>query len=71
MHLMEYANGGLQVPVGGRRYYVYVILLSMLALYFFYPSPSKYVPSAHLEGGEPWAEYYYKGQGMSFIIWLF
>lgn len=70
MHLMnrfEYTAGRLLVPVGGRFGYVYLILLCVFVFFLFYPSPSKHVPSAHFEGGEPWAEYYRKGQGMFFI----
>ncbi|XP_078350056.1 lymphotoxin-alpha-like [Oculina patagonica] len=58
---MEYANRRLQIPAGG-CYYVYLTLFLILVFYLFYPSPSKYAPSAHLEGGEPWAEYYTKDQ---------
>lgn len=71
MHLMngfEYTDGRLLVPVTGRYGYVYLIVICLFVFYLFYPSPSNYVPSAHLEGGEPWAQYYRKGHGTFFII---
>jgi len=70
MHLMnrfEHTAGRLIVPVTGRYGYVYLIILCVFVFYLFHPSPSKHVPSAHLEGGQPWAEYYRKGHGMFLI----
>lgn len=65
-NLMENANRRLQVPVDGRPY-AYLLLLSILTFYLFYPS-SKYFPSAHLEGGEPRARYYAKDKGMFYYM---
>ena len=70
MHLInrfEYTAGRLIEPVAGRYGYVYLFILCVFVFYLFYPSPSKNAPSAHLEGGEPWAEYHRKGHGMFFI----
>lgn len=74
MHLMrgfEYTDERLVVPIPGRYGCYCVILVVMFVLYLFYPSPSKFVPSAHLVGGEPWTKCYHKGQGLFFIISLF